>query len=307
MFVVGADENGLGPILGPMVATAVTLEVDAYIASKLRRRGEALGIADSKRVSGFGRMAAAEGLALALVERELGTIPEDLDAFLSVIGLDGPLHLRSPCPDAATASQCHSVPMALPAYGGDVADGRERLRRLEGRGTLRIRRVRTALACVGVINESIARGRSKWALDLALFERLLLDAAASAGAPIEAHCGMVGGIRSYPDYTTAFAAEDWQPTEGAAGGRAYRLPRVGTVRFELEADANHLAVALASIVGKYVRELTMERIVRFYRGIDPELPEASGYHDPITRGFVASAAKRLPVLGVREACFKRNG
>lgn len=307
MFIVGADENGLGPILGPMVATAVTLEVDAYSAPKLRRRGEALGIADSKRVSGFRRMAAAEGLALALVERELGCAPDSLDAFLAAIGLDGPLHSCSPCPDAATAGQCHSSPMALPAYGGDIADGRQRLKRLEGRTTLRIRRVRTALACVGAINESIARSRSKWALDLALFERLLLDAAAAAGAPIEAHCGMVGGIRSYPNYTTAFAPEEWQPIEGAPGGRAYALPRVGTVRFELDADAKHLAVSLASIVGKYVRELTMGRIVRFYRGLDPALPEASGYHDPVTRGFVASASKLRSALGVREACFKRNG
>ncbi|MBC7173389.1 MAG: hypothetical protein H5U40_13200, partial [Polyangiaceae bacterium] len=301
MYVVGADENGLGPQLGPMVATAVTLEVESYAAGRLRRRGEALGIADSKRTSAFGRMAVAEGLALALAEREIGRVPEDLDDFLSALGLDGPLSLRAPCPDAANARQCHSEPMPIPAYGGDVADGRDRLRRLEGRSVLRVRRVRSALACVGVINDSIARGRSKWVLDLALFERLLLDAAAATGGRVEAHCGMVGGIRSYPDYSTAFSPEDWSPIEGAEGGRAYELARIGAVRFELSADANHLAVAIASMVGKYVRELTMERIVRFYRAVDPALPEASGYHDPVTRKFVTGASKQLAVLGVRDA------
>ncbi len=307
MIVVGADENGLGPMLGPMVATAVSLEVDTYAAPKLRRRGERLGIADSKKVSGFGRMAAVEGVALALAERELGHVPGDVDELLGAIGLDGIIALRAPCPDASSARQCHSVPMTLPAYGGDVAAGRDALARLEARGVVRVRRVRTALACVGVLNATIARGRSKWALDLALFERLLLDAAAAAGEPIEAHCGMVGGIRSYPDYATSFAPDEWVPVDGAKGGRAYAIARVGTVRFELDADANHLAVALASMVGKYVRELTMERIVRFFRAIDPELPEASGYHDPVTRRFVEGASKRLPVLGVHEACFRRNG
>jgi ribonuclease HII len=306
VFVVGADENGLGPLLGPMVATAVTVEVGAYRAAPLRRRGEALGIADSKLTSGFGRMAVAEGLALALAERACGQVPADVDALLAAIALDGALALRAPCPDLATARQCFSEAVPLPAFGGDVAAGRAALAKLEGRA-LRVRRVRAAIACVGAINVALAEGVSKFALDLAMFERLLLDAAAAAGAPVEGLCGMVGGIRHYPEHTTHFEPDDYRLVASDKGGKTYALPRVGQVRFEIKADRTHLPVALASMVGKYVRELTMARVVRFYRAIDPELTEASGYHDKRTKAFVARAERHLPLLGVRSECFQRNG
>ena len=85
MLVVGVDENGLGPRLGPLVATALTLEVrGSYDAGRLRRRGLALGVTDSKQVSGFGNMAFAESVALALVERSEGVPMSDADAFLAV-------------------------------------------------------------------------------------------------------------------------------------------------------------------------------------------------------------------------------
>jgi ribonuclease HII len=52
------------------------------------------------------------------------------------------------------------------------------------------------------------------------------------------------------------------------------------VRFEVDADGLHTPVAVASMVGKYVRELAMERQNRFYAKHDAALPSPSGYHDP---------------------------
>jgi ribonuclease HII len=295
-------------MLGPMVATAVTIEVAGYHPARLRRRGEALGIADSKQTAAFGRMAVAEGLALALAERASGAVPADLDALIDALSIDGSLALRAPCPDLSTSRQCFSAPMPLPAYGGEIEAGRETLRKLEGRSVLRVTRVRTAIACVGTINLAIAEGVSKWALDLSMFERLLIDASAGmGGAPVEALCGMVGGIRHYPDHTTHFEPSDYRLLDSDKSGTPYALPRDGQVRFEITADQTHLPVALASMVGKYIRELTMGRIVRYYRAIDPELTEASGYHDKRTKRFAEAAERQLPVLGIRAACFRRNG
>ena len=78
MLIVGVDENGLGPRLGPLVATAVALDASArgYDAARLRRIALRAGIGDSKATSGFGAMANAEGIALApdgkLIVAEVG-------------------------------------------------------------------------------------------------------------------------------------------------------------------------------------------------------------------------------------------
>jgi hypothetical protein len=85
------------------------------------------------------------------------------------------------------------------------------------------------------------------------------------------------------------------------------VPGVGAVRFVVDADDGHLPVALASMVGKYVREVTMERVVRFYRARVPGLPAASGYHDPVTRRFVAGTAGERVALGIVDDCFARRG
>ena len=307
MYVVGIDENGLGPRLGPLVATAITLEVGRYDAAKLRRRGLGLGITDSKQSSGFGRMAFAEGLALALVARLAGEAPRDADGLLEALSLDSPLELRSPCPDSSTARQCFGEALTLPAYGGDVEAGREALARLEGRGTLRIVRARTALRCVGTLNSELRAGTSKLAVDLHLFERLLLDARSGARADVEAYAGMIGGIRDYPKFARHVPAAAYRDAELVRGRLSYRVDGVGAIRFEVDADATHLPVALASMVGKYVREVTMDRIARFYRSIDPGLPAPSGYHDKVTARFVDGTEPHRRRLRIANACFLREG
>jgi hypothetical protein len=50
----------------------------------------------------------------------------------------------------------------------------------------------------------------------------------------------------------------------------------------------------------------MARIVRFYRDELPELPDASGYHDPVTDGFVASTQLLRKRRDVPDHCFDRG-
>lgn len=303
MWIVGVDENGLGPRLGPLVATALTLEVARYDAGALEAAGAALRVGDSKRTSGFGRMAHAEGLALALAEQATGRVPADADALLAAVGLDPVSTLRAPCPDDGTARQCWP-PLPLPAFGGDVAQGRTVLQALAARGA-RVHRVRTAVVCAGALNAALTAGSTKLRVDLELFERLILDARDTSSADLVAICGMVGGIRRYGDYLRHLPA----PTvvEEAKGVSAYEVPGVGRVRFEVKADDRHLPVGLASMVGKYVRELGMARLMAFYRGHQPALPAASGYHDKVTARFVAESRGLRRRLAVAPDCFERRG
>lgn len=304
MIVVGIDENGLGPILGPLVTTAVSFQLSRYNPARHASVGRVLGIDDSKATAGFGQMAQAEGLALALVERLAGRPIDDLTTLFECLLLDSPASLQEPCPSSAKP-QCWSVPVALPCFGGDVEAGRVMLRGLEKRGLEPVH-VRSALACTGSLNTRLRAGQSRVEVDLELMERLVLDARAQLAEPVRAICGMVGGIRNYPARMRHFPRSGLTPLKAALGTLAYDVDGVGHVRFEIDADARHLPVALASMVGKYVRELWMARQNRFYRSHDDSFADVSGYHDPVTRRFIEASATLRVSLGIADACFIRH-
>ena len=304
MIVVGVDENGLGPRLGPLVSTAVSIEVDRYDAARLRGRARRVGIDDSKQTAGFGKMAAAEGVVLALVAELTGEAPRDADALLAAVAIDGALALRAPCPPRASA-QCWSASLALPAFGGDVGEGKRALARL-ARGGVHVLRARSAVACAGVVNEWIASERTKLDLDLAQFERLLVDARAALREDVTAYCGMIGGMRRYAPRLLQIDQGRVSVVAETKKRSAYRVADLGEVSFEVDADARHFPVALASMLGKYVRELAMERLLRFYGGHDEALPRASGYHDPVTARFVTGTGALRLRLGIVDDCFERR-
>jgi len=303
MFIVGVDENGLGPRLGPLVATAVTLEVEKYRKSALYAFGESIGICDSKVSSGFGRMAAVEGIVLALIDSLYGECPREVDRLFDLVSLDGLLQLRTACP-RNSAPQCWKVPVALPVFGGQVEQGRTVLRKLSRTG-IRIRSVRSAITCARVLNTAVKRMGSKFSVDLSLFERLLLCARALLNEDFEAYCGMVGGIRKYPRYFQHFTQSQIETVKEVRSHSIYRISELGLVTFEVDADAHHMPVGLASMLGKYIRELAMERQNQFYLNHEPSLRRVSGYHDPITARFVQQTIKLRDRLRISQECFER--
>lgn len=304
MRIVGIDENGLGPRLGPLVATAVTIEVERYDVKRLARAGARSGVGDSKATAGFGKMALAESVSLALAERQCGTPINGIDDLFEAVAVDGALALRAPCP-GSTARQCWSASLPLPLFGGDAAEGRRILDRL-GRSGVRVERARSAIACARLYNEGVDRWGSKLRVDLSLFERLLRDARRAGREDLTAICGMVGGVRKYIPQFTEIAAEHVEIVSEARAAAHYRVQGVGEVRFEVDSDANHLPVALASMLGKYVREIAMARQNRFYQEHDPELPDVSGYHDPVTGRFVDATRLLRGKLGIEPRCFERE-
>lgn len=307
MLVLGVDENGLGPVLGPLVATSVTLEMPRYNRSALCQRGLSLGLTDSKESGGFGQMQFAESVALALLAHlRDGPAPGSADALLDEVFQEGRPRLRGCCPDDPTADQCWAVDLPLPTFGGDPDTGGRLLDQLIGRSSLRIVDVKSRVACAGVLNKERAAGKHKFDLDFDLFEELITAAHLAHGAPLLAVCGMIGGIRDYAPRFSRFDRSQIEAIPGRRGQRRYAVRDVGEIRFEVDADARHLPVALASIVGKYVREISMRRIGEFYRRGDPELTLASGYRDPVTKRFIEATALLRKRLGIAHECFRRE-
>lgn len=165
---------------------------------------------------------------------------------------------------------------------------------------------RSVVTCTRKLNDAADRGRSRFDVDLNAMERVFLDARERAGGLVNAVCGKVGGFDYYDDAFDALAGHLRVELVAGRAKSEYSFPTLGTVAFERDADARHALVALASLVGKWVRDLLMRRIARFYRSEDAELPNPSGYHDPVTTRFIAATKTLRRRLDVVDQCFERK-
>jgi ribonuclease HII len=326
-YHIGVDENGLGPRLGPMVVTAVLARVAPGAEEALGRpRGRlARRLGDSKRLVAHGNTLLAEAWTRALVARGAGkSVAARRDdehplsrrspaELLAALLLDEPVVLFADCPAEAKAQCCytgHERPTDDGVIGATLADVDAALDALAGRG-IEVVAVRVVVCCVGALNRAAAAGRSRFVEDLHAMERLVLALcelarAETAGAEVTAVCGKVGGYADYGAVFGPLAGRLHAVAEQTRRRSAYRFAGLGTVAFEMDADDRHLLVSLASLVGKYLRELGMARIGAFYRALDPSLPDPSGYHDPVTAAFVRATAPLRGLSGVPDACFERR-
>jgi hypothetical protein len=55
------------------------------------------------------------------------------------------------------------------------------------------------------------------------------------------------------------------------------------VEFGVDADCEHLPVALASMSAKYLRELLMQRFNDYWRGLAPAVTPTAGYYQDALR------------------------
>jgi hypothetical protein len=114
----------------------------------------------------------------------------------------------------------------------------------------------------------------------------------------------VGGIAEYGKFFGPLASHLCAILEEGAKRSAYRVPSVGEVHFVRDADASDPLVMLASLVGKYVRELMMARIARFYPPAEGT-GSPSGYHDPVSAAFVDRTQALRKRRKVPDECFER--
>lgn len=305
----------MGPRLGPLVVTSIVARVDperdgAKIATSRARGALAERIGDSKKLFAGGDTTLGEAWARAIVARtSRGTSqaasPSTPATLLAAVALDSDEALRSPCPshhaDLCWASEGES----FAAPDDEVARCAKDLERLAARG-LDVLGARVAIVCTRKLNDAVHAGLSRFDVDLHTMERLALAARAECGEDVYALCGKVGGFDFYGD---RFGPLGGRLHTVLCEGRArseYQLPGVGRLAFLRDADDTHLIVGLASLVGKWARDHLMRRVVRFHRAHAPDLPEASGYHDPISTQFIESTALLRKRLRVEPSCFERT-
>ncbi|HEU4409545.1 MAG TPA: hypothetical protein VFS43_30100 [Polyangiaceae bacterium] len=295
LFRAGIDENGLGPRLGPLVVTGVLARAEGAAPPRLEGLAR---LGDSKRLMAHHDVALGEAWARLLVP----SAPSPA-ALVAALSLDPPAALRAPCP-AGHEAQCWPAPGPFAAEGGLVAAVREDLERLAARGLGRLV-ARSVVVCPKRLHAERGLGRTLFETDLHAMERLALALREAAGAELEIVCGKVGGIHAYGGRFGPLAGRAVEVEEEGRARSAYRVAGLGRIAFVRDADDADPLVALASMVGKYVREVLMGTIVGYYRRLDPALPDASGYRDPVTGRFVLATAALRRQAGIADECFLR--
>jgi hypothetical protein len=259
-WVVGIDEAGYGPNLGPLVQAAVAVrlpEADPAGWETLRPHVRRCSDGNDKRVLVDDSKKVHSGPnGVARLERGLASVvgvpPGPLGDWLRAIALPG---IAAELAEEHWYDPADAVPLGAEA----CPDLRPTLAELG----VEARVVATSLICAPLFNKVIAGSGSKGTVLTAGVCGLLEAVARSvpAGEPVLVQVDQLGGRRFYgpllqaafPDYELAIEVEgaDESRYQVTADGRVVR------VAVRPRADGEGVSVALASMLAKYLREVCM--------------------------------------------------
>jgi ribonuclease HII len=307
-WVLGIDEAGYGPNLGPFVMSAVACRLPdertggclwSLLAPAVRRGGDKKDdrvlVDDSKVV-----YAGARGLAglergvfalLGLPALSLGELidrlcPDDRPELAREAWFRGDGLLPGDVDLAALAGPCGRFAEACrQAEVGDWV-------------------VQSAVVCPGRFNAVVEQAGSKGAVLADSFMRLLRAGAAQTAGPepLTVFIDKQGGRNTYaaqvqhalPGSVVLAVEESMQRSHYQVHG----LGRDVRLTFQPRADAEHFCVALASMVSKYLRELLMAEFNRFWQNHVPGLAPTAGYPGDAPRFLeairAAAATLKIP-------------
>lgn len=320
-LLIGMDEAGLGPNLGPLVVTVTVWEVSgsprefdlwgamADVASQAPTKEPLrLQIADSKQVYSPGKGLAALEKSVLSALRMLGHRPESLSALSE--------NLKSEISDFKF--QISNFKFQIPPWlaGRDMTLPTEIDAALVGdlatkwleccqRSGVTLKAIRSEIVQPERFN-AIVRACDNKSLALSRISLGLLRSVWNPDddQPTLVVCDKHGGRNRYDDLLSEILDDRMIFAVGEAKERS--VYRVGSteLRFQMKAEAN-FPVALASLVCKYVRELSMDAFNQFWSEQVPGLKPTAGYPVDAAR-FRADIAEAQQRLGITDDVLWRE-
>ncbi len=318
-YIIGTDEAGYGPNLGPLVISASVWRVpdagngdDLYarlghvVSASLDSAGDGrrITIADSKALfKSGGTLAALERgvlAALGVTGRAVSRWRDTWPAFDS----DNVAHLNS-LPwhtDYDTAIPCD-------ATADEIDNDRRQLQHGLDKVDVSLHAIRSSAVFPQQFNELVDQHSNKAAAlsiqTLSLVAQLL---AALPESPVAIVCDKHGGRNKYgpllqqmfPEYLVEVHRESAAESIYRWGPPRRRVE----IRFVVKGE-RFLPAALASMTSKYLRELAMQAFNHYWRRHLPDLKPTAGYPTDARR-FKADIHDTQQRLGIEDWILWRN-
>lgn len=300
--LVGIDEAGYGPLLGPLVVSAVAFDVPVAVLRELEnpadgpnlwnllkssvakrpsRKGCKLAVADSKVLyGGMGSDGGVKNLERAALTflMQSGAAVKTLRDLLCLV-----------CPEVC--EQLGDYPWYAAADLGlpidcspdDLGTQRNALALAMQQAGITFRGAWSEVVPEGHYNRLVTQTHNKAVVLFSKTVRLIQRVADSAGRrPLRVWVDRQGGRTCYGHaLMTAFEDARVDVLEESPERSGYKVQRgdqAWAVRFVLKGESHHLPIALASMYSKYIRELFMMCFNRYWTAHLPDLRPTGGYN-----------------------------
>jgi len=320
-FLLGTDEAGYGPNLGPLVISASLWEVPEGVRGDelYERLQTVIAPATVRSAKAAGqRVAIADSKVLYQSQKGLKLLERGLWAAWSLIDqrptVCGDVWKLLTGPDAgprceALANGWDPLPAPRDLDAVEIDQLRPRLRETFAQADVRLIDLRSIAIFPREFNDTVDRSDSKGAAlshwTLQLVARMIEPL---GNEPISILCDKHGGRDRYvPLLMDAFPD---QFIEVVSEGRLLSVYRFGPAarRVEIAFQAkgeSHLPTALASMASKYLRELAMHAFNGFWRQQVADLRPTAGYPVDALR-FKADIAAAQYALGIGDRILWRT-
>lgn len=311
-LIIGMDEAGYGPNLGPLVITATAWEVPGHpskidlwtefagiVATSPPENGSHIQIADSKQVyspaRGLKNLEAGVLCALGVGGQSPGTFRE-LWKLLAVSADDAgdaePWFAAADVPLPHVASREPDLPLLRAWSTCCTARG------------IRLRAIRSEIVLTRRFNRLTEKYSSKGQALTQISMEVLRKVWPDDDEPTLVYADKHGGRNRYHDFLPIAVGDRFIECREEGMDCSRYLAGNAEIRFETRAE-RHFPVALASMVSKYVRELSMVLFNRFWIERLPALRPTAGYPTDALR-FRAEIAPLQRELGIADDVLWRN-
>lgn len=315
-LLIGTDEAGYGPNLGPLTVTATAWEIPegvepaslweefSRIVTNAPTRGDQrLFVADSKQVYSSGDGLEDLEVAVLAFLRTLNCPVSTIDELCQ--GISGADFTSLYLEEAWNATPGKSLP--CDASEDHILEWQQTLTEVMHQKQIRLLGIRSRIMFPKEFNQRVTECDSKGVvLSNATMElvRELTDRFTDDDTSVFVVCDKHGGRNRY-DALIASHFDD-QFVFRMEEGRERSRYRMGRIEFCFRTRAEEmLPVALSSMVSKYLREVLMHQFNEFWATHVPGLKPTQGY--PVdARRFRDEIAEAARVLQLSEVQFWRN-